>query len=195
MSGLACSCKHSLTHHTVVITASFPYSGLVIIFILSFGYILLLRCLAGPLVFLAIGLSLLLITASECTHTHYVTMHRLLPLNAVAVFSYYQYYCFQDTASLFNRFNAATNETILSFINTTDIQAVANLICTETEVLREFINTQLPWFEYQEYTWLAVGELLAVSMLIRCTACVTACCRSCSNSGATGSHPSAHCTR
>ena len=76
---------------------------------------------------------------------------------AVTVFCYYQFYCFQDTANLFDQFNAAANETILSFLNTTRIQAVADLICTETNVLREFINTRLPWFQYQEYTWLALG--------------------------------------
>lgn len=75
----------------------------------------------------------------------------------VTIFCYYQFYCFQDTANLFAQFDAATNETILSFINSTQVQEIANLICTETEVLREFINTQLPWFEYQEYTWLAIG--------------------------------------
>ncbi len=112
-------------------------------------------------------------------HTHSLT---------VASFCYYQFYCFQDTASLFNQFNAATNDTIISFINTTQIQAVADLICTETEVLREFINTQLPWFEYQEYTWLAIGESISTSNKAEYWYC-----RYCPHSGVAGSYHFAHC--
>lgn len=85
-----------------------------------------------------------------------------IPLHTVTVFCYYQFYCFQDTANLFSQFDATLNNTILDFLNTSEIQSVTQLICTETSVLRDFIDTQLPWFEYQEYTWLAVGTFTCV---------------------------------
>jgi len=89
---------------------------------------------------------------SHTHHTHTTHVH-----TTVAAFSFYQFYCFQDTAALFNRFDP-NSTTVLEFVNRTDVERISALICSQTAVLREFINTQLPWFQYQEWTWLGVGR-------------------------------------
>jgi len=120
--------------------------GLGIILGLSFTYIILMRCFAGIIIWTGILLSLILVAA-------------------IAAFSFYQFYCFQDTAALFNRFDP-NSTTVLEFVNRTDVERISALICSQTAVLREFINTQLPWFQYQEWTWLGVGILGTIVLLV-----------------------------
>ena len=76
----------------------------------------------------------------------------------MTVFSYYQFYCFQDASQIANEFNNLT--TLSQFINTTVFFDVTALICSSTDPLRDFIDSLLPWFQYQEYTWLAIGEVI-----------------------------------
>ena len=95
------------------------------------------------------------------THTHTHKPH------AVSAFSYYQFYCFQNTEDIFNRFNT-NSSTLTEFLNETE--AIANRLCVQTEVFRTFISSQLPWFRYQKETWLAVGEIHCIYMYMRtCT--------------------------
>ena len=70
----------------------------------------------------------------------------VLLFNAVTVFCYYQFYCFQDTQKL---------TFFTEFVNTEGFSAQ---ICAATSPLRELIDSLLPWFRYQEWTWLAIGE-------------------------------------
>ena len=100
------------------------------------------------------------------THTHTPHTHTTRVHTTVAAFSFYQFYCFQDTAALFNRFDP-NSTTVLEFVNRTDVERISALICSQTAVLREFINTQLPWFQYQEWTWLGVGR----EIMGRCLEC------------------------
>ena len=93
------------------------------------------------------------------THTHTHT-------HTVAGFSYFQFYCFQDTTALFNQFDP-NSTTLFQFINRTDLQSVTARFCSETEVLREFIDSQLPWFQYQEWTWLGIGKHNSVCILLQ----------------------------
>ena len=90
---------------------------------------------------------------------------------AVTVFSYYQFYCFQDASRIASEFNdfangvandLNANATLSQFINTSVFFDVAAVVCSSTDPLREFIDSLLPWFEYQEYTWLAIGENLVI---------------------------------
>jgi len=75
----------------------------------------------------------------------------------VAAFSFYQFYCFQDTDSLVNQV-LSLNVSLVDFVvNGTDLVNLSNQLCTSTSVVRDFIDSQLPWFQYQEYTWLAIG--------------------------------------
>lgn len=84
-------------------------------------------------------------------------------LHTVAGFAYFQFWCFQDTTALFNQFDP--NSTTLSeFINVTDLQRLSALICAQTSVIREFIDEQLPWFQYQEWTWLGIGRVKSACM-------------------------------
>ncbi len=77
----------------------------------------------------------------------------------MAGFSYYQFYCLQNTASLANTV-LNLNISLVDFVaNSTDIINLSNQLCTSTAVIRDFIDSQLPWFQYQEYTWLAIGKL------------------------------------
>ena len=75
----------------------------------------------------------------------------------VAAFCYYQFYCFQDAASLITDFQNTVNVSLVEYINTTQFVSLSAQICAATSPLREFIDTQLPWFQYQEWTWLAIG--------------------------------------
>ena len=76
---------------------------------------------------------------------------------AVAGFSYYQFYCFQNAADIVSDFQSL-NITLVNLVaNSTDLVDLSSRICSSTAVVREFIDSQLPWFEYQEYTWLAIG--------------------------------------
>ena len=81
------------------------------------------------------------------THTHMYT---------VSGFSYYQFYCFQNTQDLFDNFDS-NSTTITDFLNRTE--SLTNTLCVQTQVFRTFISSQLPWFRYQKETWLAIGEL------------------------------------
>ena len=86
-----------------------------------------------------------------------------LPLCSVAVFSYYQFYCLQDTASLVSQV-LDLNISLVDFVaNSTDIISISNQLCSSTALVRDFIDSQLPWFQYQEYTWLAIGACVLVS--------------------------------
>ena len=77
----------------------------------------------------------------------------------MTVFSYYQFYCFQDTIIIFGRLeNVTADTTFLDILNTTALISLSAVICAATDPVREFIDAQLPWFEYQEYTWLAIGS-------------------------------------
>ena len=80
---------------------------------------------------------------------------------SVAVFCYYQFYCFQDTAMLFSQLQTTlssnVNISLAQFVNTTQLEGFSAQICAATSPLRELIDSQLPWFQYQEWTWLAVG--------------------------------------
>jgi hypothetical protein len=82
--------------------------------------------------------------------------------HAVTAFCYYQFYCFQDAQQLFNSLqdaiNSNVNVSLTEFVNTTQLEGFSAQICAATSPLRELIDTQLPWFQYQEWTWLAVGE-------------------------------------
>jgi choline transporter-like protein 2/4/5 len=110
----------------------------------SFLYILLMWCFAPVIVWLSIIAAPILILI-------------------ISAFSYYQFYCFQNTEDIFNNFN--TNSTTLTeFLNTTE--AISNRLCVQTEVFRTFISSQLPWFRYQKETWLAVGIIGTVFVLI-----------------------------
>lgn len=83
-----------------------------------------------------------------------------LLLLAVGAFGYYQFYCFQNTAAFFSQFN----NTIIA-INTTQALEISALICSATQPLRVFIDTALPWFQYQEYAWLAIGEVFVLAIV------------------------------
>ena len=88
------------------------------------------------------------------THTTLHTTH-YTHIPTVSGFSFYQFYCFQDTENFFNRFNE--NETSLTdFLNETE--DLSNRLCVQTEIFRSFISSQLPWFQYQKETWLAIGK-------------------------------------
>ena len=47
----------------------------------------------------------------------------------------------------------------------TDLQRLSALICAQTSVIREFIDEQLPWFQYQEWTWLAIGIITVIKVV------------------------------
>ena len=47
----------------------------------------------------------------------------------------------------------------------TDLQRLSALICAQTSVIREFIDEQLPWFQYQEWTWLAIGIITVIKIV------------------------------
>ena len=138
------------------------------------------RWLAGVIVWTGILLCLILLFSSKLqAYTDYF-MHRqhilyrlgrcyilhmyISILHTVAGFSYFQFWCFQDTTALFNQFDP--NSTTLSeFINVTDLQRLSALICAQTSVIREFIDEQLPWFQYQEWTWLAIGIITVIKIV------------------------------
>lgn len=86
----------------------------------------------------------------------------ILSFLAVTVFCYYQFYCFQDAQQLFNSLqnaiNSNVNVSLTEFVNTTQLEGFSAQICAATSPLRELIDSQLPWFQYQEWTWLAAGE-------------------------------------
>ena len=92
----------------------------------------------------------------------YACLHWTLLSHAVTVFCYYQFYCFQDAQQLFNNLqnaiNSNVNVSLTEFINTTQLEGFSAQICAATSPLRELIDSQLPWFQYQEWTWLAAGE-------------------------------------
>ena len=90
----------------------------------------------------------------------YVIVLLCLCYLAVTGFCYYQFYCFQDFSGLAQQFNDfGANNSLADFvINTTAFSDISSVICASTSPLREFIDSQLPWFQYQEYTWLALGE-------------------------------------
>ena len=86
-------------------------------------------------------------------HVHFALyLYSLL----VAAFCYYQFYCFQNAASLITDFQNNANVGLLEYI-TTHFVSLSAQICVATSPLREFIDTLLPWFQYQEWTWLAIG--------------------------------------
>ena len=138
-----------------------------------------LRWFAGIIVWTGILLCLILLVASKLkAYTHGIsaignaicitwedgTCTYISILHTVAGFSYFQFWCFQDTTALFNQFDP--NSTTLSeFINVTDLQRLSSLICAQTSVIREFIDEQLPWFQYQEWTWLAIGTITVIKVV------------------------------
>ena len=79
---------------------------------------------------------------------------------AVTVFSYYQFYCFQDASNILQQVENITASSFSDVINTTTLLDISAVICAATDPVREFIDSQLPWFEYQEYTWLAIGTYI-----------------------------------
>ena len=85
-----------------------------------------------------------------------VKLARSLSTPTVSGFSYYQFYCFQDTENLFNRFDSE-EDSLTDFLNSTG--TLSARLCVQTEVFRSFISSQLPWFRYQKETWLAIGEM------------------------------------
>ena len=97
------------------------------------------------------------------THAQVHTLSRNVKLSrclsappTVSGFSYYQFYCFQDTENLFNRFDSE-EDSLTDFLNSTE--TLSARLCVQTEVFRSFISSQLPWFRYQKETWLAIGEM------------------------------------
>lgn len=80
----------------------------------------------------------------------------------VSGFSYYQFYCFQDTENIFNRFDSE-QDSLTDFFNSTE--RLSNRLCVQTEVFRSFISSRLPWFRYQKETWLAIGQTLGCTTL------------------------------
>ncbi|CAI8016272.1 Choline transporter-like protein 4 [Geodia barretti] len=78
-------------------------------------------------------------------------------------FSYYQFYCFQDTENLFNRFDSE-EDSLTDFLNSTE--TLSARLCVQTEVFRSFISSQLPWFRYQKETWLAIGIIGTVFVVV-----------------------------
>ena len=141
-----------------------------------------LRWFAGIIVWTGILLCLILLVASKLKAYTWYFSHRqcilyhlggryisymytyISILHTVAGFSYFQFWCFQDTTALFNQFDP--NSTTLSeFINVTDLQRLSALICAQTSVIREFIDEQLPWFQYQEWTWLAIGTITVIKVV------------------------------
>ena len=95
-----------------------------------------------------------------CTGPHFVTVGWVVTFSlsppTVSGFSYYQFYCFQDTENLFNRFDSE-EDSLTDFLNSTE--TLSARLCVQTEVFRSFISSQLPWFRYQKETWLAIGEM------------------------------------
>ena len=87
----------------------------------------------------------------------YLLLSLSLPHPPVTGFSFYQWFCFQETEEIFDRFNPFDNSTtVLEFLNSTD--TLSGQICVQTETFRQWVDTRLPWFKYQEETWLAIGE-------------------------------------
>ncbi|CAI7988530.1 Choline transporter-like protein 2 [Geodia barretti] len=82
---------------------------------------------------------------------------------AISGFSYYQFYCFQDTENLFNRFDSE-EDSLTDFLNSTE--TLSARLCVQTEVFRSFISSQLPWFRYQKETWLAIGIIGTVFVVV-----------------------------
>jgi choline transporter-like protein 2/4/5 len=82
---------------------------------------------------------------------------------AISGFSYYQFYCFQDTENLFNRFDSE-EDSLTDFLNSTG--TLSARLCVQTEVFRSFISSQLPWFRYQKETWLAIGIIGTVFVVV-----------------------------
>ena len=95
-------------------------------------------------------------------HTH--SLHTPPSLPIVSAFSYYQFYCFQNTEDIFNRFDSE-EESLTDFLNSTE--NLSNRLCVQTQVFRSFISSQLPWFRYQKETWLAIGGHSLVFLLLR----------------------------
>ncbi len=75
--------------------------------------------------------------------------------HTVGGFGFYQFYCFQNTAAFFGQFNTTIDALNINVTQALDVSAQ---ICSATAPLRVFIDSSLPWFEYQQYAWLTIGE-------------------------------------
>ncbi|KAL5483965.1 hypothetical protein EMCRGX_G020386 [Ephydatia muelleri] len=118
--------------------------GVGVALVLSFTYICLMRCLAGVVVWVGIISALLLIVF-------------------ISGFCYYQFYCFENVQLTLP--SAASGISLLSNVFNETV-SVSQQICVTTSPLRQFIASTAPWFKYQKETWLALGIIGTVFLLV-----------------------------
>eukprot|EP00731_Ephydatia_muelleri_P024032 Em0016g303a len=101
-------------------------------------------CLAGVVVWVGIISALLLIVF-------------------ISGFCYYQFYCFENVQLTLP--SAASGISLLSNVFNETV-SVSQQICVTTSPLRQFIASTAPWFKYQKETWLALGIIGTVFLLV-----------------------------
>jgi choline transporter-like protein 2/4/5 len=90
----------------------------------------------------------------------------LLLIAIISAFSFFQFYCFESgSINIPTLSSGITNSSVVvTFLNTTENFALAG--CQFTDPLRDFFSANAPWYEYQKETWLVIGIVGTVLLLV-----------------------------